>query len=461
MQSPPLMGEAGEGEKNRDIKEYLMFSFSKIRQIFYLFFTLFLFVLSINLRSPLFFKLRYYDLAFVLAGSGLLIIIIILEKKRINYSLKLFLISMILLSAAFVIGVYTELRFQYVKYKVLSTDSSLLCKYGDHFIAGYDDVDELAILAKKGAISGIFIAAKNVKNKKITAIKKLVSSLQLKRNRQGLPGLFITTDQEGGSVSRISPPLKYMPTLSTVYRDKSNKDAVKQYAKEKALLLKSAGVNVNFSPVVDLKFKHPVNMLNLHTLIWLRAISHDPEIVTKAALQYCKSLNEQQMIPVLKHFPGLGRISGDTHFFTASLNNSVQELYNLDWLPYRKIPKQARAFIMLGHVKLNRVDSEYPASYSEKVVSNIIRKRLNFKGVLITDDFSMGPIFYAWEPMSEITIKAINAGVDLILVSYDYDLFYYIMYDLIYNKKGDDIIKDKLINSNKRLDKARAFLFGN
>jgi beta-N-acetylhexosaminidase len=124
----------------------------------------------------------------------------------------------------------------------------------------------------------------------------------------------------------------------------------------------------------------------------------------------------------VKHFPGLGRVRGDTHHFSADLDTSVDELETSDWQPFKRALAGSRAMLMVGHVRLAAVDPDRAASHSKKAIDGIIRGRWNHQGVIITDDLVMGAIYQ--HDVCTAVMEALNAGVDLLLVAYDGAQFY-------------------------------------
>jgi beta-N-acetylhexosaminidase len=357
-----------------------------------------------------------------------------------------------------------EIRFQFKKYSVLHTDSGQLRNLGRHFIIGYRHTEEIIPLIKKGAIGGIFMTRRNVKNRSAEAIQKEIRFLQALRVSSGLPPLLVTTDQEGGIVSHLSPPLKRLPALSSLVDQSISSQAiieakVREYGKTHAKDLKNVGVNVNFSPVVDLKLQSEEHFRDFHSQIRRRAIAADASIVSQIALTYSQSLEQFGVIPTVKHFPGLGRVTTDTHHFKAELGVSVRKLQRYDWRPFREVLSHSNAFMMLSHVKLLDVDPEYPVSYSRKVIQGIIRKQWKHDGVLITDDFTMSPIYRSKDGIGHATVSALNAGVDLILISYDGEKYYDAMYALIQADNNQRLDNAKLQKSQRRLEKVMKKVF--
>jgi len=133
--------------------------------------------------------------------------------------------------------------------------------------------------------------------------------------------------------------------------------------------------------------------VDLYSKISTRAIARRPEAVTRVAQIYSEALGRHGVRATLKHFPGLGRVSADTHFFTASLEAPLTELAAQDWRPFRAVSRQTDAWIMLGHVRLPALDRRHLVSSSRTVVDGLLRRRWGYQGVLITDDFCMGPVW--------------------------------------------------------------------
>lgn len=361
-----------------------------------------------------------------------------------------------LLAAAFVLiaTLTLEARFQWVRYQVLQAQPARVEKLGRHVIVGCPSEAEVQELVKRRAIAGLFVTSRNVRGKSVVEIKDQIQRLQNQRQEQGLPPLWIATDQEGGGVSKLSPPLTRLPALSEIVKQHPDmaqlQQAVRQFGLTQGRELASIGVNLNFAPVVDLN--HEVkNPNDRYTRISQRAISSDPAVVSQVAAWYCAALEESGVRCTLKHFPGLGRVFEDTHAKRGNLTASVAELTKTDWLPFRALMHKTNAFTMLGHVRLIELDSERPASISAPVVAGLLRGDWKYEGILITDDFSMGAIYASAAGMENSSIEALNAGVDLILISYDADQYYRVMYALLQADEQGKLSQEALQQSDQRL----------
>jgi len=350
-----------------------------------------------------------------------------------------------------------EAQFWWARYQVLRADPALLERLGRHIVVGYRDIDELHALLERRAIAGVFLTAGNVRGRDVAAIRREIAAMQEVRRRQGLPALLIATDQEGGIVSRLSPPLAHMPPLAEIAArhpaGAERRTAVRDYAAAQARELADLGVNVNLAPVVDLDHGI-INPGDRFTRISARAISADPEIVTEVAETYCAQLSGNGVRCTLKHFPGLGRVVADTHLQTADLALPPSELASSDWLPFRALMRHADVIVMLGHARLTALDRNRPVSFSRPVVRGLLRTDWGYGGVLMTDDFSMGAVTRSREGIGGASVEALNAGVDLILVSYDPDQFYLVMHALMRAVRAGALQEDALKQSDRRLAEA-------
>jgi len=303
--------------------------------------------------------------------------------------------------------------------EILSSDPARLERLGGRLVVGFDNFADVRPLVEKKAVAGIFITDHNVRGRKAQDVAKDIDGLQNIRRQQGLPRLIVAADQEGGYVSRLSPPLKWQPTLGMLIEklktDNEREKAVRHYAEMQAHELERLGITMNFGPVVDLRLGY-ASRNDGETRIYWRAIDKDPYLVAKVATWYCDTLTKFNIICTLKHFPGLGRVTRDTHVLSADLTASETQLELTDWLPFRRVMTEPGVATMIGHVRVDAVDKTTPASFSDTVINTVARPRFENDGLLITDDFSMGAVTKSKDGIGGAAVKALNAGVDLILL---------------------------------------------
>ena len=317
-----------------------------------------------------------------------------------------------------------QASFELRKRDVLQTEVAQARALGQHFIVGYSSFPEVAVLAEKGLIAGIYITRHNLTGATADTLKAEIAALQDRRRAAGLPPLIVAADQEGGIVSHLSPPLTKLPALSTLAKLAPDVRAEKaeEFGRVHGQELAALGVTLNLAPVLDLRPEAGRNRFDFNTLIGYRAISDDPAIVAAIARSYVHGLEASGVGATVKHFPGLGRVRADTHHFSANLDTPLAELEASDWRPFRDVLAGSKAQLMIGHVTLTAVDPDRAASHSRLVVDGIIRKKWNYQGIVMTDDLVMGAIYQ--HNVCTAVVEALNAGVDLLLVAFDGAQFY-------------------------------------
>jgi beta-N-acetylhexosaminidase len=375
-----------------------------------------------HLRDPHLLPMRSWE-APLLLGVALVFLaisLILLRQRKIWRSIFLAL-WLIVLS---LVG-YSEYSFRAAQHFALNAsgeDAQRLREIGRHLVIGYDKVEDIRELARRGFIAGIFVTRRNAVGKDLTSLRDEIAGLQAMRRAAGLAPLLVTTDQEGGPISRLSPPLPLQPALASVVTAGLTADELERrseaYGAEQGAALASLGINVDFSPVVDLKPEEATGALDFHTRIATRAIAADPETVTRVALGYSRGLLANGIRPTLKHFPGLGSVKGDTHHFSATLDAPRDLLESRDWRPFQTILAQTPALLMVGHVGLTSIDPDLPASISAKVIDGLLRRDWHHEGLLITDDMTMGAVYN--RGLCDSSTRSLAAGMDLLLVSYDW-----------------------------------------
>ncbi len=225
--------------------------------------------------------------------------------------------------------------------------------------------------------------------------------------------LFIALDQEGGVVARLKERYGFPPSVSAGYLGKKNDPELTVKAADSiSATMKEYGFNLNLAPVVDLN-KNPANPV---IAFKERSFSDNPEQVVIHAGEFIKSHHRKNILTCLKHFPGHGSFRDDSHLGLVDVTSWWGED---ELIPYRKLIEQGLCdMVMTAHTFNRDIDPEYPATMSKSTVDGILRKRLGFQGVVISDDLYMGAIIqhYSYEMAIE---KAINAGVDLLIVAND------------------------------------------
>ena len=224
--------------------------------------------------------------------------------------------------------------------------------------------------------------------------------------------LFVAIDQEGGRVNRLREEYGFPPNLSAKEMS-AGLALTKAQAEETATLLAGMGVNLNFAPCVDLDLNPENPVIGAYG----RSFSADPGTVIQHASIWIEAHSRKGIISCIKHFPGHGSSSGDTHQGWVDVTGLWQEA---ELIPYRRLIAAQKTnntlMVMTSHVFNANLDPEYPATLSPAILTGILRNTLKFKGVIVSDDMDMEAIRNNYG-FAEALEKAINAGVDLVCLS--------------------------------------------
>ena len=250
---------------------------------------------------------------------------------------------------------------------------------------------------------GVILFTRNIKN--IEQTFKLTSSIRKIFNDRKYP---ILIDQEGGRVNRLKNIISFDNLTSEFFGKKYLKNIrefktyYKLFIDKTSFLLRSIGININTSPVLDLRVKGSSN------IIGDRSFSKNPKIVSKIGDFCIDYFHKNSIGTVMKHIPGHGLAKVDSHNFTPIVKKNSNYLSKNDFVPFRN---KKTFFAMTAHIIFDKIDNENTVTHSKKLVK-LIRNKIGFKNILISDDLSMKSLKYSLE---NNTIKTFNAGCNLAL----------------------------------------------
>jgi len=255
----------------------------------------------------------------------------------------------------------------------------------------------------KNSCLGFILFARNIANK--DQLKKLTDSL-----RDLMDGeILILVDQEGGRVSRLKPPVwnsyptgKYFSDLYNTNKEQARIELFNNY-QQIANDLVEVGINVNCAPVLDILTS------KTHEVIGDRALGNNPAQVSDLGQQVCDGLLSKGVFPVIKHIPGHGRGSCDSHLELPIVDASLEDLNQSDFIPFKKLSNQK--FAMTAHILYQSIDKNNCATISKNAI-DLIRNQIGFKNILMSDDLSMKALT---ESFAIKTQKVLNAGCDIVL----------------------------------------------
>lgn len=296
---------------------------------------------------------------------------------------------------------------------------------------------ELVRQAKRGEIGGVIVFPGV--GQPAEDVGKQVARLARAARRGGQPPLLVATDQEGGEIKRFP---EGPPGASPAELGASGKPAAARKAgRETGRYLDGLGINVDLAPVLDV----PTSDLSFMSS---RAFARDANTVGKVGVAFARGLERGGVVPTAKHFPGLGRAIANTDLERSEIDASESDL-DQDLIPFRDAIAAGLPMIMVGSAVYTALDPDAPAALSKNVVDGLLRDRLGFKGVVISDDLQAGAVQQAADE-SEAAIDAAGAGVDVLLFANTNDAAAPAK-ALRKAAKGGELDRDELEQSFKRV----------
>lgn len=275
---------------------------------------------------------------------------------------------------------------------------------GQRLMLGFDGIElNEALKYIIGDINacGIILFARNIESPE--QVTRLCSDCQAYAKACDLPPLFIAIDQEGGVVARLKEPF-------TVFKGNPFIDSVEDamaFASITAHELKQVGINMNFAPVLDIAPKE------VDSIMKDRAFKGDAKIVSKFGTQIILTLQENNIMAVAKHFPGIGRTLKDSHFHLPILDIDLNSLWQSDMVPFVDAKNQDVAGIMLSHILYPRLDAQWQASLSPVIANELLRYQMGYDGLVMTDDLDMKAIGYDIKTCIQ---QILISGIDMALI---------------------------------------------
>ena len=284
-------------------------------------------------------------------------------------------------------------------------------------------------------LGGVILFAENLDTAEQT--KELVADMQ---KAADMP-LLIGIDEEGGMVSRLDKsqiPHTSIPNAKDMNGDTAQAEAA---GKEIGGVLSELGINVDFAPVADIH-TNPEN-----TVIGDRAYGTDAQTVADMASAFTKGLESEGVSATAKHFPGHGDTGTDSHDGIAISEHDLQRLQEVEFIPFHRLAEEGIDLMMVGHITMPNVTEDgLPASLSKEAI-DLLREELDYGGIVITDAMNMGAIV-EYYPDGEAAVKAVEAGVDIVLMPADFDDAYNSLCEAV---QTGEISEERLDESVERI----------
>lgn len=307
-------------------------------------------------------------------------------------------------------------------------------------IVGFDGSEmspRLSFLLSRIQPAGVILFARNIKS--VEQTQRLLRECQ----KCVASPLFTCVDLEGGMVDRFRDVLGATPSAAEVFATGDRK----LFRRHGAIIganCRALGFNVDFAPVLDLAFAAS------HKVMRSRVVSENPRKTVTYAREFLAGLRAAQVLGCGKHFPGLGEGQLDSHLALPMIAKPLKRLWTQDLAPYRQLRRQL-PFVMIAHAAYPQVTRDrMPASLSKIWITDILRKRIGYRNLIVSDDLEMGGVLAA-APIGEAAVESIRAGADLCLVCHHEDSVVQTYEALLTEAEGDAGFARRVAEATRRV----------
>ncbi|WP_062107247.1 beta-N-acetylhexosaminidase [Bacillus niameyensis] len=326
---------------------------------------------------------------------------------------------------------------------ILIEELSLEEKIGQMLMVGLDDTtltETSRMFIKEKKVGGIILYAENL----LGSYQSLELLNQIKaENKENRIPLLLGVDQEGGQVSRLPNSVLKLPTNEEIGRIDNSLFSF-EIGKLLGDQLSAFGFNLDFAPVLD------VNNNPNNPIINNRSFGDQADLVSELGIATMKGIQSQKVMSVIKHFPGHGDTSVDSHLELPVVQKSLEELNQLELIPFKEAIDQGADIVMVAHILIPELDPVSPSSMSNEIISQLLRSQLGFTGVVITDDLTMKAITNHYD-IGDAAVQSVNAGSDIILVSREEENIMAVLDALMTAVESGEISEERIDESVKRI----------
>lgn len=316
-------------------------------------------------------------------------------------------------------------------------------KIGQLLVIGVDGTvfsDEMDNLIRNYHVGGVIVMGKNISA--TAEILQLINDSKQANEPNKIP-LFMSVDEEGGRVSRLPAGIPKLPASARI--GKQNDEAISYRAGSYlAEVLQEFGYNMNFAPVLDIN-NNPKN-----PVIGDRSLGADPELVARLGAATMRGMSDNGIISVVKHFPGHGDTVVDSHKALPKVETTLERLRNVELVPFQRAIDEGADAVMVAHILFPALDPDYPSSMSKAIITDLLRNDMQFDGVVITDDLTMGAIANDYT-IPEAAVQSFIAGSDLLLIVNGYDNQINTVNALVKAIEAGEITEERLNESVRRI----------
>jgi beta-N-acetylhexosaminidase len=301
---------------------------------------------------------------------------------------------------------------------------------------GTSVTEDLAWLIDRG-VSTIILFKRNVDSPE--QVSKLCGEI---KRRAGRP-ILVAIDQEGGRVARLRGKFTDIPSMRDVGRA-NDIDLARHVGMVLGKELRAVNIDVNFAPCMDVD-TNPAN-----PVIGDRSFGKSPQLVTRMGVAVIEGLQSAGIAACAKHFPGHGDTDTDSHYVLPTIDHPLGRLERIELPPFAAAIRAGVAMIMTAHVVLTQIDPDVPATMSERVMRGLLRERLRFDGVVVSDDLEMRAIAEHYGAEQAI-LRGLAAGVDLFCICHNHQLQHRAIDRLIDAVEAGDVSRELVDESNARI----------
>lgn len=282
---------------------------------------------------------------------------------------------------------------------------------GQRMLVGFDGTEltpSLTRMIRELRIAGVILFSRNIRTPEQVA--DLCGAIREEARAAGLPPPIIAVDQEGGPVARLKGPgFTEFPAGNPGLADEA---AVDRFAAVTASELLRAGFTMNLAPVLDVASRDGESVMAA------RAFPGGPGDVARLGVRLVRELQARGIMAVAKHFPGIGRTILDSHHELPVLDDELENIAVLDLPPFAAAIAADVAGVMLSHILYPRLDPDWPASLSRAIAGDLLRRRMGYRGLVMTDDLDMGAITGHYG-LDAAVPRILAAEIDLLLVCHE------------------------------------------
>jgi len=293
----------------------------------------------------------------------------------------------------------------------MPNNDTLRRQVGQLLILGYDGLamdSKLRTTLSTLQPSGVILFARNIEEPRQT--------WRLLRDSQKTTSvpMFLCVDLEGGTVDRLKKVIAPAPSVQDVFAT-GNRKLFRMHGKILGLEARALGFNTDFAPVFDLGFEASRSVLASRTA------SADPDETIEYARAFLRGLKDAKVLGCGKHFPGLGEANLDSHHAMPVVQKGWKKMWAEDLAPYRELRNQI-PFVMVAHASYPEItNNKLPASLSSKWMQDVLRKKIGYKGLIISDDLEMGGVLSTGD-IEDVAVETLRAGADMFLVCHNQEL---------------------------------------